>query len=441
MAVPATRRLRRRALAALTAVVGLSLAVVGPAGAAASTSPSTTTTTLDLHTQVSQNRQQRAQVGGQISSLSTSDAQVKKTLASIDTKLSTANASLAESTAAAQQADAQVTAAEAAEKAARTEAAKTKEQVKKLAIDAYVNPDDEGLVEVLASASIDDARERQSILQIRAHREGEILAKRRAALAQIRKQHDIAKAAATAAHTARDQQQQAISQLQSARNQQTQLIGDVDQRLSATLAEAAGLDAQNAQLAAQITQQQEELRAQVLTQQTITASIPTPAPLPSKSGSKPSTTTTTTIPPPPSGPVVPPPLYTIADMVNVGGGIYVNKIIATQVTNLLHAATSAGLVLTGSGFRDPQQQIQLRMQNCGTSQYAIYQEPSSQCSPPTAIPGTSMHEQGLAIDFDCSGSLIQSHSNPCWIWLNQNAATYGLYNLASEPWHWSVNGN
>ena len=41
----------------------------------------------------------------------------------------------------------------------------------------------------------------------------------------------------------------------------------------------------------------------------------------------------------------------------------------------------------------------VRRANCGSSNYAIYQMPASACSPPTARPGTSMHEQGLAIDF------------------------------------------
>ena len=57
--------------------------------------------------------------------------------------------------------------------------------------------------------------------------------------------------------------------------------------------------------------------------------------------------------------------------------------------------------------------------------------------PPTARPGTSMHEQGLAIDFDhCN-----SHSTSCGRWLNRHAASFGFYNLPSEPWHFSVNGN
>ena len=52
-----------------------------------------------------------------------------------------------------------------------------------------------------------------------------------------------------------------------------------------------------------------------------------------------------------------------------------------------------------------------------------------------------MHEQGLAIDFTYDGRLIQSRSNAGYQWLDANAATYGFYNLPSEPWHWSVNGN
>ena len=51
-----------------------------------------------------------------------------------------------------------------------------------------------------------------------------------------------------------------------------------------------------------------------------------------------------------------------------------------------------------------------------------------------------MHEQGLAIDFTNNGESIRSRSNPAFVWLSQNAGRYGLRNLPSEPWHWSVNG-
>jgi hypothetical protein len=123
-------------------------------------------------------------------------------------------------------------------------------------------------------------------------------------------------------------------------------------------------------------------------------------------------------------------------------GITVHGDIAYEVGALVRAARADGLVLAGGGYRDPDRQIALRHQNCGTSSYAIYQMPSSQCSPPTARPGTSLHERGLAIDFTCNGALIRSHSNPCYQWLAAHAANYGLHELRSgaEPWHWSTTG-
>lgn len=109
---------------------------------------------------------------------------------------------------------------------------------------------------------------------------------------------------------------------------------------------------------------------------------------------------------------------------------------APNVSRMLAAASADGVTLTGSGWRSPERQIELRRQHCGTSHYAIYQAPSSSCSPPTAIPGTSRHERGLAIDFaNCS-----SRSSACYRWLAGNAAAFGVLNLPSEPWHWSVDG-
>lgn len=73
---------------------------------------------------------------------------------------------------------------------------------------------------------------------------------------------------------------------------------------------------------------------------------------------------------------------------------------------------------------------------CGYTPDDIYDKPSGSCTPPTARPGMSMHEKGLAIDFaNCS-----SQSTKCCKWLNANAGRYGLRNLASEPWPWSTTG-
>ncbi|MGH3450009.1 MAG: hypothetical protein ACRDQW_04635, partial [Haloechinothrix sp.] len=69
-------------------------------------------------------------------------------------------------------------------------------------------------------------------------------------------------------------------------------------------------------------------------------------------------------------------------------GITVHAGIAPQVEDLVAAAQAVGFELAGGGYRSPAEQIALRRQNCGTSDFAIFEMPSSQCSPPTAQPGS-----------------------------------------------------
>jgi hypothetical protein len=125
-------------------------------------------------------------------------------------------------------------------------------------------------------------------------------------------------------------------------------------------------------------------------------------------------------------------------------GVQVHAAIADPVRALIDAARADGLELAegSGGWRSPDRQIALRRAHCGRSDYAVYQMPPSQCSPPTARPGTSEHERGLAIDFRCNGEAIgqRARSNPCVVWLRENAARFGLYNLPSEAWHWSTSG-
>jgi LAS superfamily LD-carboxypeptidase LdcB len=104
---------------------------------------------------------------------------------------------------------------------------------------------------------------------------------------------------------------------------------------------------------------------------------------------------------------------------------------------MIAAAAADGVPLRiGNSYRSTDRQIALRRQNCGSSQYAIYEMSSSRCSPPTAKPGASQHQKGLAIDF----SSCSSRSSDCYRWLAGNADTYGYFNLPSEPWHWSTTG-
>ncbi|MBK5223937.1 MAG: D-alanyl-D-alanine carboxypeptidase family protein [Acidimicrobiia bacterium] len=119
-------------------------------------------------------------------------------------------------------------------------------------------------------------------------------------------------------------------------------------------------------------------------------------------------------------------------------GIRVHRSVAAQVEALLAAAVAADILLGGGGYRDNSAQIHLRTANGCPD---VWEASPSLCWVPTAIPGTSMHELGLAIDFTYRGATIGSHGSPAFRWLADNAHKYGFYNLPSEPWHWSVNGN
>jgi|GEM_PF-2289587 len=110
-------------------------------------------------------------------------------------------------------------------------------------------------------------------------------------------------------------------------------------------------------------------------------------------------------------------------------GVLVNATIAKQIDSMVVAAAESGVTLTGSGFRSYQDTVRLRIQhNCAD----VYTAASSTCSPPTAIPGKSMHEQGLAVDYKLTTGVYN--------WLVQNAGRYGFKQLPSETWHFSVNG-
>lgn len=117
-------------------------------------------------------------------------------------------------------------------------------------------------------------------------------------------------------------------------------------------------------------------------------------------------------------------------------GFRVNRSIATNLNNMILAASKAGVWLKPvskySGWRSYNMQREIRgMNGCPKDS-----SPSSACRPATAVPGTSNHEAGEALDFANSSTRnSQVHK-----WLKANASKYGFYNLPSEPWHWSRNG-
>ena len=186
-----------------------------------------------------------------------------------------------------------------------------------------------------------------------------------------------------------------LADLQEATRQQQSFADDVAARIDRALAEAANLASQDAQLSQQISEQQARLAA-LLARSGASSGA--------SSGSRSAgTVSVTTV-----------------------GGIEVDVSIAASLGAMLAAAAADGIALSGGGYRDQGRQIALRQQNCGADDYAIWDMPSGECSPPTARPGASLHELGLAIDFSANGGLIRSHSDPGYQWLAAHAAAVRL---------------
>jgi zinc D-Ala-D-Ala carboxypeptidase len=119
-------------------------------------------------------------------------------------------------------------------------------------------------------------------------------------------------------------------------------------------------------------------------------------------------------------------------------GITVNKIVAYPFQRMIDDAAKAGIPLSGGGFRTKQQQVALRTSNGCPD---IWTAPASSCRVPTAIPGRSLHELGLAIDMTSGRKSISDRKSAAFKWLAANAGKYGFVNLPSEPWHWSITGS
>jgi len=117
--------------------------------------------------------------------------------------------------------------------------------------------------------------------------------------------------------------------------------------------------------------------------------------------------------------------------------INVCKTILSKTNEMVLAAKKDGLLLTGSGSRSyERQQKHWSDHNCKPPG-------STNCSKIVAKPGTSMHESGYAIDFQCDNKPIAKvdPNNKCVVWLSKNAIKYGFKNLPSESWHWSAGPN
>ena len=100
---------------------------------------------------------------------------------------------------------------------------------------------------------------------------------------------------------------------------------------------------------------------------------------------------------------------------------------------MVAAAAADGVSLVpGSTYRSSQAQFALRGVNGCRGR-----EMDRSCTgrPRTAVPGSSQHEAGLAVD--CQNA--RTYSSTVHQWLAANASRFGWAgNVPDEPWHWST---
>ncbi len=360
-------------------------------------------------------RRKRAEAASEIDTLRATDAEVEDALGTLNANVAAQEAELADARRRAAEAQEALERATAEVEAKEAEIAELDAQVKDVAIAAFVRPpSSDSLLDSLSSENIGEAELKQSLLDAKSSNQLDVLDQ----LERAREDLETARANAAAAAAPAEENRAAVDarlgELTQARDRQAKVAADVQARLDRRLSEAASLASLDKKLSAEIEAEQERLAA---------LAAKAAASRPSGGGGA------TTISITGSGSIV------------SVRGIQVHQSIADNLASMLSAAEADGISLSGGGYRSSAGQIQTRRNNCGTSNYAVYQMPPSQCSPPTARPGTSMHERGLAIDFTYGGRIINSRSSPAFQWLSANASRYGFYNLPSEPWHWSVNGN
>jgi len=385
--------------------------------------------------------------------------QVKLEVNALQAKTSELNAALATLTnnvakQKAQLEEAQRVAAEAQKDLAEASAAVVEAQQRideldaasrRFVVDAFTSPPTESAFDALDAPSFAEATVKRALLDIYADSHSDVFDQLTAAHEDVEVERQNKASIAAEAQQKQQAADAALARVRAAQAQQQDFLDDAEAALERKLAESAQLADVDRQLSEKIAREQAELARRLAAQR---AAAEAAAARRNGSGNGGSTSGAGgggggagggswgpgTIKAVPGG------LARVS--CSSGSGITVAGTLGPRLRRLLDAAARVGVTLCGWGYRSAQQQINLRRAHCGGSNYSIWHKPAGLCSPPTARPGFSMHETGQAVDFYCDGGAsIESHRNRCYKWLARNAAGFGLYNLPSEPWHWSTNGH
>jgi peptidoglycan hydrolase CwlO-like protein len=391
----------------------------------------------ELQAQRAELRRKKASQASEVNALEASDAEVTTALSALTANVSAQQDRVQEAERAVAQANEEQEAAEKAQAEKQAELDQILAEMKDSAVEAYVSMGSGDAFASLGADDVNDAVKKRTLLSVRANNDLELTERYRSVQQDLEFQRAAAADAAERARTNQAAVEDRLSELNEAYEEQQAFAAQVEQRLDAALAEAQSLASLDAGLSKSIAAEQAELAKAVAAQraaQQARSRGSASSSVVSGGGNSGSGSSGGG-----GGGGAPPSIVGSGSIVSVGG-IRVHQSIAGNLQRLLAAASASGISLSGGGYRDPAGQIAVRRNNCGSSNYAIYQMPASACSPPTARPGTSMHEQGLAIDFTQGGSTLTRGSSG-FAWLRANASSYGFFNLPSEPWHWSTNGN
>ena len=402
-------------------VLAASILVIAPLPTEASAAPADSRDTVrQMQKQRDDVRRQRARQAAQVDALKATDAEITNALNDLSSNVSAETDLLEEAKRAVVQADAEAAQARANESSAAAELVTIKDRIRSQAREAYVSTGGDESVSVLSMTNLNDASSRKTIYEVRAAKSLDDIERYRAVQEDLGLARTAAEDASRRAAEHRAEVDQRLAELTSAQDEQQNFADQVDSRIEAELGEAQALAEVDSALSADISRKQSAIAAQLAAQRSAARRRGTSQP-PRTGGSVPT-------------------LDTIggSGIVTVRG-IRVAASIADALGNLLAAADAAGVGLAGGGYRDPAAQVALRRAHCGSSNFAVYESPASSCSPPTARPGTSQHERGLAIDFTQGGRTLNRGSQG-FQWLSANAAGFGFFNLPSEPWHWSTTG-
>ena len=411
------RRGASRRIAAAVGVLALLVAAV-PASAGAAQDPGT---------QRAEVRQKQAERAAQLNTLKAKQGQIVDALNVLDANLAAQQTLATRAARDEQHATAEAAAAREAEQAKETQISTMEADARNVALNLYMGRTTSGLGALMPAGDVMSAMTTAALTEIAVGGARSSIDTLDAARQDLSASRTVAERAQAKADKQRSAAEQQAAQLANAISLSQKTQSQLDERIDQNLAEAASLATLDDALSKEIAAREAAIAERLRKSQEEAAARAAANPGLSGGGRALSSGRPAILP-------------AAGNLVTVHG-ITVDASIANALAGLIEAAASSGFALGGNGYRSADAQIAVRRNNCGSSSYDIWQKPASQCRPPAARPGTSMHELGLAIDFTCNGALIGSYGSACYGWMRSNAPSFGFHNRPGEAWHWSTNGN